>query len=194
MRENLEIVRQEAERTRRIVQNLLSFSRQHKPSRTEVDINELLDRTLDLRAYEMSVNNISIRRNYGLMPSVLADEHQMQQVFLNIIINAEHAMHSQHLGGTLTLSTSFERSAAGNIVRIMIEDDGPGIAAENLDRLFDPFFTTKPIGKGTGLGLSISYGIIKEHGGAIRAESEPGQGARFIIELPLRPASLIGDR
>ncbi|MEW6209190.1 MAG: PAS domain S-box protein [Acidobacteriota bacterium] len=188
MRENLEIVRQEAERTRRIVQNLLSFSRQHKPSRTEVDINELLDRTLDLRAYEMSVNNISIRRNYGLMPSVMADEHQMQQVFLNIIINAEHAMHSQHLGGTLTLATSFEKSAEGNTVKIIIEDDGPGIAPENLDRLFDPFFTTKPVGKGTGLGLSISYGIIKEHGGSIRAESSPGQGARFIIELPLRPA------
>jgi two-component system NtrC family sensor kinase len=188
MRENLEIVRQEAERTRRIVHNLLSFSRQHKPARTEVDINELLDRTLDLRAYEMSVNNISIRRNYGLLPSVMADEHQMQQVFLNIIINAEHAMHSQHLGGTLTLSTLFEKSAAGNTVRIIIEDDGPGIAPEHLDRLFDPFFTTKPVGKGTGLGLSISYGIIKEHGGSIRAESEPGQGARFIIELPLRPA------
>lgn len=188
IRENLEIVRHEAERTRRIVQNLLSFSRQHKPSRTEIDINELLDNTLDLRTYEMSVNNISVHRNYGLLPNVMADEHQMQQAFLNIIINAEHAMHSQHLGGTLTLTTRFEKSASGNTVKIIIEDDGPGITTENLDRLFDPFFTTKPIGKGTGLGLSISYGIIKEHGGSIHVESQSGQGARFIIELPLRPA------
>lgn len=188
IRENLEIVRHEAERTRKIVQNLLSFSRQHKPSRTEVNINELLNSALDLRAYEMSVNNISVHRNYGLLPNVLADEHQMHQVFLNIIINAEHAMHSQHLGGTLTLATAFEKSASGNTVKIIIEDDGPGITAEHLDRLFDPFFTTKPVGKGTGLGLSISYGIIKEHGGSIRAESRLGQGARFIIELPMRPA------
>ncbi len=187
IRENLEIVRREAERTRKIVQNLLSFSRQHKPSRTEVDVNDLLNNTLDMRAYEMSVNNISVHRNYGLLPRVMADEHQMQQVFLNIIINAEHAMHSHHLGGTLTLTTGLEKSATGNIIKIIIEDDGPGITADNLDRLFDPFFTTKPVGKGTGLGLSISYGIIKEHGGSIRAESKPGQGARFIIELPLRP-------
>jgi PAS domain S-box-containing protein len=188
LRESLEIVRHEAERTRKIVQNLLSFSRQHKPSRTEVDINELLDNTLDLRAYEMGVNNISVHRNYGQLPNVMIDEHQMQQVFLNIIINAEHAMHLHHLGGTLTLTTAFEKSASNNCVRIIIEDDGPGIATENLDRLFDPFFTTKPVGQGTGLGLSIAYGIIKEHGGSIRVESSPGQGARFIIELPLRPA------
>lgn len=188
LRENLEIVRREAERTRKIVQNLLSFSRQHKPARVEVDLNLLLNRTLELRAYEMSVHNISVDRRYNPVPGILADEHQMQQVFLNIIVNAEQSMHANASGGRLTICTSFEETSVGGYVKVVIEDDGPGIPLENLDRLFDPFFTTKPIGKGTGLGLSISYGIVREHGGTIHVESAPEQGARFVIELPVTPA------
>jgi PAS domain S-box-containing protein len=182
--EQLEIVGNEADRARRIVRNLLSFSRQHKPSRAEVDLNELLERTLELRAYEMKVNNISVCREPGDIPCVLADEHQLQQVFLNIIINAEQAMQSDARAGELTVRTEM---GASNRVKIVIADNGPGIPLQIIEKLFDPFFTTKPVGKGTGLGLSISYGIVKEHDGAIRVESEPGRGARFIIELPTRP-------
>ena len=183
--EQLEIVGQEADRARRIVRNLLSFSRQHKPSRAEVDLNELLDRTLELRTYEMKVNNISVCREPGDIPFVMADEHQLQQVFLNIIINAEQAIESGARGGRLTVRT--EMGARGR-VRVVIADSGPGVPTHIIEKLFDPFFTTKPVGQGTGLGLSISYGIVKEHDGVISVESEPGRGARFIIELPVKPS------
>ena len=182
--EQLEIVSQEADRARRIVRNLLSFSRQHKPSRAEVDLNELVERTLELRAYEMKVNNISVCREPGDIPCVMADEHQLQQVFLNIIINAEQAIESGSRAGHLTVKTEMDVS---NRVRIVIADNGPGVPPHIVEKLFDPFFTTKPVGQGTGLGLSISYGIVKEHGGVIKVESEPGRGARFIIELPVKP-------
>ncbi len=182
--EQLEIVGQEADRARRIVRNLLSFSRQHKPSRAQVDLNELLERTLELRTYEMKVNNISVCREPGDIPRVMADEHQLQQVFLNIIINAEQAIESGARAGHLTVRTEM---GASNRVRIVIADSGPGIPSHIIEKLFDPFFTTKPVGQGTGLGLSISYGIVKEHDGTISVESEPGRGARFIIELPVKP-------
>ena len=182
--EQLEIVSMEADRARRIVRNLLSFSRQRKPSRAEVDLDELLERTLELRGYEMKVNNISVCHNRGEIPRVFADEHQLQQVFLNIIINAEQAMVNMGREASLTVST--ETGTVGH-VKVVVADNGQGITPEIMEKLFDPFFTTKPVGKGTGLGLSISYGIIKEHDGTIRVESEPGQGARFIIELPVKP-------
>jgi signal transduction histidine kinase len=108
----------------------------------------------------------------------------LQQVFLNIIINAEFFMIDAHGGGTLVITTE----KAGNTVRASFADDGPGISVENKGHLFDPFFTTKEIGRGTGLGLSISYGIVAEHGGTLSAESEPGKGATFIVVLPaLKP-------
>ena len=184
IRERLDIVSREAERTRRIVQNLLSFSRQHKPSRTAVDLNDLLERTLELRTYEMRVNNIKINRELGSIPMVIADGHQLQQVFLNIVVNAEQAINSCERGGTLTVRSKVKQVDGNDWMEIQIADDGPGIPPENINKIFDPFFTTKPVGKGTGLGLSISYGIMKEHGGAIRAESKPGNGTTFIIELP----------
>jgi signal transduction histidine kinase len=114
----------------------------------------------------------------------MADAFQLQQVFINIIINAEHFITEAHGRGTLTITTE----QVGNIIRASFADDGPGISKENLGHLFDPFFTTKEVGKGTGLGLSISYGIITEHGGRIYAESELGKGATFVIELPVTNA------
>jgi len=186
VRERLETVMQEGERTRRIVQNLLSFSRQHKPSRKNVNLNDLLERTLELRAYELRVNNISVHRELEDIPSIFADGHQLQQVFLNIIINAEQALQNGKGKGVLTVKTEIKEVDSIRWVRVIIADDGPGIALENMSKLFDPFFTTKPVGKGTGLGLSISYGIVKEHGGTIRVESSPGSGATFIIELPVQ--------
>ncbi len=111
----------------------------------------------------------------------MANGFELQQVFINIIINAEHFMIEAHGRGTLTITTERVK----NMVRASFADDGSGIAEENLGHLFDPFFTTKEVGKGTGLGLSISYGIITEHGGRIHAESELGKGATFVIELPV---------
>ncbi|HLG17941.1 MAG TPA: histidine kinase N-terminal 7TM domain-containing protein [Blastocatellia bacterium] len=182
-RRQLEVVGSQAERTRRIVQNLLAFSRQHKPAHSEVNLNELLEQTLELRAYEMKVNGISVIRDLQPLPVIFADGHQVQQVFLNTIINAEQAM-AGNGGGTLTVKSETRLTEGRMWARMSIADDGPGINPEDLGRVFDPFFTTKPIGEGTGLGLSISYGIIKEHGGTIRVESGREPGATFVIELP----------
>ncbi|HXG95137.1 MAG TPA: ATP-binding protein [Blastocatellia bacterium] len=182
----LEVVNREAERTRRIVQNLLSFSRQHKSKQTQVDINELLENTLELRAYEMRVNNIRVERQMQNIPKISADAHKLQQVFLNIIVNAEQAINEGECGGAITIKSQFYSAEGRERVRVEIADDGPGIAPEHINKLFEPFFTTKPAGKGTGLGLSISREIIEAHNGTIRVESAPGRGADFIIELPVR--------
>lgn len=183
-RERLQIIGREAERARRIINNLLSFARQQKPSRAELDLNELLDRALDLRSYEMRVNDISVERRYGLIPKVLGDGHQLQQALMNIIVNAEQAITSCKKGGTLIVTTESQAVESGLKVAVVITDDGPGITAHQLDKVFDPFFTTRPVGKGAGLGLSITYGIVKEHGGNVFAKSAPGQGATFVVEFP----------
>jgi two-component system NtrC family sensor kinase len=183
-RERLGIIGREGERARRIINNLLSFARQQKPARTELDLNELLDRILDLRAYEMRVNGITVERRYGSIPSVLGDGHQLQQALMNIIVNAEQAMTSGRKGGGLTVTTESTWVESRHKVAVVIRDEGPGIPEHQLDRVFDPFFTTRPVGMGAGLGLSITYGIVKEHGGAVFARSVPGEGATFVVELP----------
>jgi signal transduction histidine kinase len=128
------------------------------------------------------VENIQVvTRLAADLPLTLADYFQLQQVFLNIIINAEHFMLAAHQRGTLVITT---RRIGSNII-VSFADDGSGIARENLGRLFDPFFTTKEVGEGTGLGLSICHGIVTEHRGRIYAESEPGKGATFVVELPV---------
>jgi len=137
---------------------------------------------LQLRAYEQKVNDIEVNTQFDPgLPEIMGDGFQLQQVFINIIINAEHFMIEANGRGTLTITT--ER--IGDIIRASFADDGAGIAKENLGHLFDPFFTTKEVGKGTGLGLSICYGILAEHDGRIYAESELGKGATFVVELPV---------
>ncbi len=171
-------------RCQRIVQNLLSFARKQKPERTLCDINDILESTVELRSYELQVNNIEIVRQLNRnLPKTIADGHQLQQVFLNIVTNAEHAMLDAHGKGTLTIRTRADSS--NDRIVIEIADDGPGIPEAHLTRIFDPFFTTKEVGKGTGLGLSLSYGIIKEHGGDIYARSRLNEGSTFMIELPI---------
>ncbi len=183
-KENLLKINNLALRCQKIVQNLLSFARKQKPERTLSDINEILEKTVELRSYEFQVNNIEISRELDRsLPKTIADAHQLQQVFLNVLTNAEQAMLEAHGKGRLTIRT---RTDAQN-ARILVEiaDDGPGIPESHLTRIFDPFFTTKEVGKGTGLGLSLSYGMIKEHGGNIYARSRVGVGSTFVIELPI---------
>jgi two-component system NtrC family sensor kinase len=187
LRERLDIVSREAERARGIVQNMLSFSRQHRPGRAGVDLNSLLEITLDLRAYEMGVSNIEARREFGEIGEIVGDSHLLQQVFLNIIVNAEQAMRDSGSGGKLLVRTEEEEVDSRRWVKISIIDDGPGMPEEVVNKVFDPFFTTRNAGEGTGLGLSISYGIVKEHGGLISVESAPGRGTAFIVELPCQP-------
>ena len=179
---HLGTINDQALRASKIVQNLLTFSRQHKPEQRMVNLNEIIDSTLALRSYELRVNNIVVDRDYATdLPDVAVDPHQIQQVILNLVINAEQAMLSQRGSGALSVGT---RQVDANIV-VTVQDDGPGIPQDLLNKIFDPFFTTKPVGVGTGLGLSISFGIVQEHGGHIWAESAPGSGARFCIELPV---------
>ena len=181
-RHSTDVVRAEARRAARIVHNLLTFARQHKAEKVPADINTVLHDTLELRTYELNVRGIHIVRDFDdrTPPVTMVDVHQLQQVVLNLITNAEQAMaevdRPRH---RLTLRT---RTLA-DVVRLEIEDSGAGIPREAMHQLFNPFFTTKPTGKGTGLGLSISLGIVSEHGGRIWAENMSG-GARFTVELP----------
>jgi two-component system NtrC family sensor kinase len=184
-RDRLGIVTREAERTRRIVSNLLSFARQHKPVRVEVDINEMLERTLELRAYEMRVSNIQVETHLKRIPKVRGDDHQLQQVFMNIIINAEQAIRDSKTEGKLRITSEVKQTDQPSVV-VKIADDGPGILPQHVEKVFDPFFSTKPVGKGSGLGLSITYGIVKEHGGGITVANNRYGGATFTVELPVR--------
>src|SRR5206468_8488355 len=156
----------QTQRTQRIVQNLLSFARQRKPQRMLVDVARVVEDMFALRAYDLRINNIEVRRDVSSnLPPVLADPHQLEQVFLNIINNAADAMLTATGRGTLDVKLY---SDAGKLIA-EFHDSGPGVVDER--KIFDPFFTTKPIGKGTGLGLSICYGIVKEHGGEIVASN-----------------------
>jgi len=186
IKEDLEIINREAKRTAGVVKNLLTFARKHPEEKQSVDINQIIEKALEFRAYEHKVNNIQVNTQVAPdLPEISADGFELQQVFINIIINAEYFMIEAHGRGTLTIIT--ER--VDDIIRVSFADDGPGIAKGNLGHLFYPFFTTKEVGKGTGLGLSICHGIITEHGGRIYVESELGKGATFIVELPINTSN-----
>ena len=182
IKEDLVIINKEAQRAAGVARNLLTFARKHAPSKQPTSVNGIIEGVLTLRAYEQNVSNIQINTKLASgLPEVMADYSQLQQVFINIILNAESAMLESNNGGTLTITTQ----KFNNSVRASFADDGPGIDKENLDRIFDPFFTTKEVGKGTGLGLSVCHGIIAEHGGKVYAKSKLGGGATFVVELPI---------
>jgi two-component system NtrC family sensor kinase len=176
----------QAQRTHRVVQNLLSFARQRKPQREEVDIRKVLDETLALRDYDLKVNNIAIEKDAPAEAApIVADPHQIEQVFLNIINNSVDAILETGRTGKLKIRVFCENGH----VCTQFSDDGPGM--KDPKRIFDPFYTTKSVGKGTGLGLSICYGIVKEHGGDITAHNGAGGGAVVEVRLPVaaQPAS-----
>jgi len=147
-----------------------------------ISISEVGEKSLELHSYRLRMNQIDVVKELDPeLPMTMADYHQLEQVFVNIIANSEQAMTEAHGKGTLRICTS----VMDNMIGIVFKDDGPGIPEEHLKQIFDPFFTTKEVGKGTGLGLSICFGIIQEHGGRIYAESTPGHGATFTVELPI---------
>jgi signal transduction histidine kinase/ActR/RegA family two-component response regulator len=171
---------EESRRCKGIVQDLMRFSRP-TPSRKEpLDAASVVGKVLDLFRFELRRANIDVVRELPeSLPPVQGDAAKLEQVFLNLVVNARDAM-APRGSGTLTVRAE----AAGGLVRVSVADDGPGIEGDDLGRVFEPFFTTKPVGKGTGLGLSISYGIVGEHGGALTVSSSPGTGTVFVVELP----------
>ena len=180
--QGLEIIHNEARRMAKVVENLLTFARRSEPKREYLDINDILQKALELRTYELKTGNIEVVTDLApSLPRTKVDFPQIQEVFLNIILNAEQAMSEANHGGKLVSRT---QKLKDNI-RISFTDDGPGIPAEHLDKIFDPFFTTRGRRGGTGLGLSVGHGIVTEHGGRIYARSKPGKGATFFVELPL---------
>jgi len=187
LRGYLEKICHESERAARIVRNLLTFSRKTTTEPHLIDINEALRRTVELREYDLRVSDVVVEFDLSPEPlRTMADFHQLQQVFLNLLNNAAHAIRTDRARGRIICRTR----RAGNRLRITFADDGPGIAPENLHRIFDPFFTTKEVGQGTGLGLSICFGIVRQHNGIIRAGNRPEGGAEFVIELPV----VLGER
>ena len=179
---DLAIVQQETERSTCIVQNLLSFSRGSSGEKHYLSINQAVESAIELRRYELQLNNVTLDQQLQPdLPYAMVDAHQIQQVALNLIVNAEQAMVEASGGGALVVATD----TYDGMVRLSVTDTGPGIPPDAISKLFDPFFSTKDVGKGTGLGLSISFGIIRDHGGRIRVENSPAGGARFIVEIPV---------
>ncbi len=179
--QNLEKIVKETTRCKDIVKGLLEFARPKEPETTSTDINELLDKSLSLVESQSLFQNIRVEKQYAPdLPLIVADTSQLQQVFMNIILNAADAMRGE---GDLKLRTFLD--ADGRYISIDFSDTGPGIKEEDKKKIFDPFFTTKEVGHGTGLGLSISYSIIRKHQGTIEVQSAPGEGATFSVRLPV---------
>jgi two-component system, NtrC family, sensor kinase len=182
IRRDLALIHSEAQRAANVMSNLLTFARKHRPVKQLAQINDLIEDVLRLRAYAYKAHSIEVERNLAPdLPAIMVDSFQMQQVFLNITINAEYFMTEAHNRGKLIVTSEQQDGA----VKISFADDGPGIPVDNLTRIFDPFFTTKDAGKGTGLGLSICHGIVAEHGGQIYAKSESSKGTTIFVELPI---------
>lgn len=181
---DLDAIHNAAERAARIVRSLQTFARKRHTTRTTVDLNQVVRETLALRAYEQRVANVAIIEALAAgLPPVFADPHQIQQILLNLIVNAEQAMLDAHGRGTLILRSWQDPDR--DAVVLEVSDDGPGVPEDVQTKIFDPFFTTKAVGKGTGLGLTVAYAIAQEHGGQLSVKSGAGRGASFLLELPV---------
>jgi len=186
LKRGLDVILSESERAARIVRNLLTFARKRQSTRALVDLNEIIRETLNLRAYEQRITNITVIPALAAgLPAVFADGHQVKQVLLNLLMNAEQAMLGANGRGTIVIRTWHD--SGKQMVVMEVNDDGPGVAEDVKGKIFDPFFTTKEVGKGTGLGLTVAYAIVQEHGGRIRLESRTGAGASFFVEFPVSP-------
>jgi len=175
---DLDVIIQETKRVREIVRNLLEFARQSPPNKESINLNEIVRQLLKLVTSQKEFRKIKLEETYDAnLPEVLVDKNQIQQVFLNLLLNAGEAIVEE---GKITISTTHNEEN----IQVAISDSGCGIADEEMDKIFDPFYTTKPVGQGTGLGLSISYGIIQQHHGTIHCESKVGTGTTFTVLLP----------
>jgi len=185
--EQAEAISRAAERCARIVRNFITLARQHPPEHQQTNLNRVVREAVELLAYPLRVDNVEVALDLATdLPILWADPHQLQQVVVNLVTNAHHAMRENPPPRRLTLTTRYD--AARRMVSLEVADTGPGIPPEIRPRIFEPFFTTKPTGQGTGLGLSLCDRIIEGHGGTIRAESPPGEGAIFRVELPVEDA------
>lgn len=177
--ENLKKIVQETTRCKDIVKGLLEFARPKEPEKSSVKINMILDKSLSIMDNQTLFHNIRLKKRYSShLPKIVADSNQLQQVFMNIILNAAEAMNGN---GLLTISSSL--SEDGSYIEVKFSDTGPGIKEEDKKRIFEPFFSTKIGGKGTGLGLAISYSIVQKHHGFIDVKTEQGKGSTFIVRL-----------
>ncbi len=182
--EDLQVIIEQAERCSKIIKGLLGFSRRTGFEMAEINLNALLEATVAMIRHQARFYNINFSLDFAPgLHSVLADPNQIQQVFLNMLLNASDAMNEK---GAINIATRALNVDGKDIIETEFSDTGPGIPEANVGKIFEPFFTTKPVGKGTGLGLSVSYGIIKKHGGDILVKSGPGKGASFFIRLPVQ--------
>ena len=185
----IKIIFSESKRAGKVLQNMLSFARQNTPNKEPVILNNIIDATLELADFDLRKNTIKVIKKFDVnLPYILGESNQLQQVFLNLLINAQQAIADNGSEGTITIETSKEITGEPNrgngYVSVTLSDDGPGIPKKILDKIFDPFFTTKPEGVGTGLGLSVSLGIIKDHNGNIEVKSVKNEGTSFNIQFP----------
>lgn len=184
----MEFITRESQRCKKIIQNLLKFSNSTPITKEQININVLLADTLDIVQHQIKLEEIDfITKYYPGLPMILADAHQLQQVFLNILINAIKSI-PKNSEGEIIVTSSLKTKNNASFIEIRISDNGCGIPPEYHEKIFYPFFTTRQPGEGTGLGLSLSYGIIQEHGGKLTFETETGKGTTFIITLPGAPA------
>src|SRR4030095_6180829 len=180
-------ITQAAERGVRIVKRFLTLVQQHAPERVSMDLNDVVAAAVELLAYALHVDNIEVDCHLAAeLPTLWADPHQLQQVVVNLLSNAQQAMQAMATPRRLTVSTAAD--ATCRRVQLTVADTGPGIPHDLQQHIFEPFFTTTPLGLVTGLGLSLCQGIVESHGGTIHVESTPGQGAMFRIELPVEDA------
>jgi two-component system NtrC family sensor kinase len=180
--EDIEVIIEQANRCSTIIKGLLGFARASAAEKTATNINDVINHSLNIVRNKADFFNIKLVTNFDEnLDRVTADSSQLQQVFLNLIMNAADAIEGK---GTITITTKNTGDNGRDFVEIEFRDTGPGIDDENLAKIFEPFFTTKPVGKGTGLGLAVSHGIIQEHGGTIFAKTKVGEGTSFFIKLP----------
>ena len=200
MNENLRVIRSQIDRIAGIVRQLLDLSRRKEPALRTVDISSLLVSVKSLLQHKIQEKGVEVETAVSAhLPRIQADPDLLQQVFINLYINSLFGMNT---GGAIKIGAEViqdrgplpGKAEGGAWLKISFEDNGPGISPEHIGHVFDPFFTTKDIGEGTGLGLSVTYGIVKDHGGEIRAESEPGRFTRFVIHLPVSPSQTDSER